>query len=666
MTMLPVCSATTGCSSRSQISSLGGLQQLSLYRKTFEVRCVAEERVVFSLSSGNHLHGISFKTEVGTSFYSDFIVGREQSGSMGFMKLHPYQNELCDNKWECLDNWSHPTGGINVPQYEGMGDLKFVASSSVSSGEQELMDLTDRVVERTNIMPESVDTQNITTDVIPDDPASVSDTLNIDSDSLSSVKTNIGNIFAGFSESINASVNKGETALKNSIDRITSSVTSALKGVNGAVDNTFSKVTSSVDKMGESADNKFTGFSNELKEASNKVGAITVDVLRHAIVQIEDSLNQGATFVVYAYGSTKNLLPPEVQNVLSSSEERVVTISRPVGTAFQQIYTALEGLEKSLGLDPNDPIIPFVLFIGASAALWGSYWLFTYGGYEGDLTPKSTLELLRGKDDVVLIDVRPEDLRERYGIPDLRRAARFRYGNVTLPEVDGSVRKLLKSGKDLDDTLIAAVIRNLKIIQDRSKVVVMDADGTRSKSIARALKKLGIKRPYLVRGGFQSWVKEGLRVKELKPETTLTILNEEAEAILEDINPTPVKVVGYGVGFIAALYALLEWEKTLQFIGVIGIGQTIYRRIASYEDAEDFKQDVRQLLAPVRLGGQAISWAAGKLETNGIGLPTSPSSSDVQNRVLQAAAKHESQPSDGEETQDSSPNLTENVDLSEA
>ena len=313
---------------------------MSLYRKTFEVRCVAEERVVFSLSSGNHLHGISFKTEVATSFYSNLIVGREQSGSIGFMKLHPYQNELCDNKWECLDNWSYPTGGINVPQYEGMGDLKFVASSSVSSGEQELMDLTDRVVERTNIMPESVDAQNITTtDVIPDDPASVSDSLTIDSDSLSSVKTNIGDIFAGFSESINASVNKGETALKNSIDRITSSATSALKGVNGVVDNTFSKVTSSVDQMGESADNKFTGLSNELEEASNKVGAIAVDVLRHVIVQIEDSLNQGATFVVYAYGSTKNLLPPEVQSVLNSSEERIVTISRPVGTAFQQVLS---------------------------------------------------------------------------------------------------------------------------------------------------------------------------------------------------------------------------------------------------------------------------------------------------------------------------------------
>ncbi|XP_042034318.1 uncharacterized protein LOC121780759 [Salvia splendens] len=50
------------------------------------------------------------------------------------------------------------------------------------------------------------------------------------------------------------------------------------------------------------------------------------------------------------------------------------------------------------------------------------------------------------------------------------------------------------------------------------------------------------------------------------------------------------------------------------------------------------------LLEPVAFGGQAISWGAGKLETNRNGLPTSPSSSEVQSRVLQAAAKLESQP----------------------
>lgn len=51
---------------------------------------------------------------------------------------------------------------------------------------------------------------------------------------------------------------------------------------------------------------------------------------------------------------------------------------------------------------------------------------------------------------------------------------------------------------------------------------------------------------------------------------------------------------------------------------------------------------LRLLLAPVALGREAFSWAAGKLETNG--LPTAPSSSDVQSRVQQAAAKLQSQP----------------------
>ena len=75
------------------------------------------------------------------------------------------------------------------------------------------------------------------------------------------------------------------------------------------------------------------------------------------------------------------------------------------------------------------------------------------------------------------------------------------------------------------------------------------------------------------------------------------------------------------------------------------------------------------MLSPVRLGVQAFSWAAGKLENNSIGLPTSPSSSDVQNRGLKAAAKHESQPSETE-VQNPSPEpvtpLNEKVDLSEA
>ncbi|KAL0429868.1 UNVERIFIED_CONTAM: hypothetical protein Sradi_0612800 [Sesamum radiatum] len=487
-------------------------------------------------------------------------------------------------------------------------------------------------------------------------------------------------------DSIADMINGGDNVLNKSCDTVTSSLNAALTNVNEAVDNVINDIFSFITKSGESASDKLTGFSSELKEGSGRAGFLALDVLRRAIIVVEDSLLVGAKNLEYAYGSAKEFLPQEFQDALNLSEASVLKVLVPVGTAFQQVSIAVEGFEESLGLDPNDPLIPFILFLGVSATLWGSYRVLKYGGYAGDLSPQSTWELLRGNENVVLIDIRPEardsqffsninvteDLKDRDGIPDLRRGARFRYASVALPEVNGSVKKLLKGGREIEDSLLAAVIRNLKIVQ----------------------------RPYQVQGGFRSWVKEGFRVKELKPETTLTILNEEAEAILEEIKPTPLKLIGLGVGIAAAAYSLLvsvsecavipsptyvgslcsrakmqmnsgqevlvhdfsssnsieynlsaEWEKTLQFIGVIGIGLTIYRRVATYQDSEDLKQDVRLLLAPVRMGGQAVSWAAGKLETSRNGLPTSPSSSDVQSRVLQAAAKLESQPPEGEETE---------------
>ncbi|XP_039007402.1 uncharacterized protein LOC120135123 [Hibiscus syriacus] len=277
-----------------------------------------------------------------------------------------------------------------------------------------------------------------------------------------------------------------------------------------------------------------------------------------------------------------------------------------------------------------------------------------------------TLELLSGKENALLIDVWPEVLRERDGIPDLRRAARSRYASVYLPEVNGSIRNLMKSGRDLDDSLIATVIRNLKTIEGRSKVIIVDDDGSRSKGIARSLRKLGITKPYLVQGGFRYWVNQLSELRNSN-QRTLTILNEEAEEILKEISPSPVQVLGFCVGSVAAIYALLEWEKSLQLIGIVGLVLTIYRRVSSYEGPEDLKEDIRLLLAPVRFGALTFSWVSGKLETNGIGLPTSPSLSEAQSLVLQAAAKHESKPSDSEDPSANAVTpMNEKVDLSKA
>lgn len=663
MTMLPVCSATPSCSSHSQISVHGGLRPFASFQKEIEARCMFQYRV-FGLSNGVNFQRDFFRSHATKAFYSNFVKGTEKSVSANFITENSCQNESDHLKCEHSNVWSSSTDDVY---------LKYIENSDLSATENGVVDFTDNLNENANVLSGSVQPEAISSvDLTPEPSTSSIPSISLDVgvDSLSGAKSSFEEFVAGVSSTFNDSISKGQNAVKSSLDTINSSISSIIKGTNDAVDGAVGKVFSTFDKTGELAGNKVTNFSSDLKETASNAAVIVVDGLRRTIVAVEDSLTNGTSFVIYSYQSAKESLPPEIRDALNLSEEKANQIISPAKFALQKVYIAIEGLEESLGLDLNDPIVPIVLFLGTSATLWVFYWVLTYSGYAGDLSPQLTLEILTGKEDALLIDIRPEVLRERDGIPDLRRAARYRYASVTIPEVDGSQRKLFKNGRDLEDALTAAVIRNLKIVQDRSKVLVLDADGSRSKGIARSLQKLGVKQPYLVQGGFRSWVKEGLRIKELKPETALTILNEDAEAILEDIKPSPMQVLGFGVGLIAASYALLEWETTLQYIGVIGLGQTVVRRVASYEKADDFKQDVSRLLAPARLGAQAFSWAAGKLESNRIGLPTSPSSSDVQNRVLQAAAKHESQPADAEgladQSSESTISVSENVDLSEA
>ncbi|KAG6415801.1 hypothetical protein SASPL_123219 [Salvia splendens] len=545
------------------------------------------------------------RQRVTTCLYSDYVVKYDQCGSIDTINQSLYQSTRLGAGDEM----------------RGLGpNLVFVDSS----GESQLTEFLSKAVDSTDLQPSYVDPDlPMSVSGVTVDPAVAPDSLLIDVNPLSVQNTQLADI-----------VEAGEDVINNSIETVTSSFNAALTSASEAAESVIKDINTFLDQTGESAGNRLSGVSSGLKEGSGAAASVALDVLRRIVVAVEDLLTKN---VGYAYDSAKGFLPQDYQDVVRSGEGRVAEVLTPIGAALQQVYIALEGFEERVGLDPNDPLIPVVLVFGASAIL---------------------CPFLAA----LFLDVK--NLRDRDGIPDLRRSARFRYAYVGQPKVDNSIKKLLKGGRDLEDSLHAVIIRDLKIVQDRSKVLVMDADGSRSKSVARSLRKLGTKA-----SGFESWVKEGCRIKELKPETTLTILNEEAEAILEEIKPTPLKIVGFGVGVVAAVYSLLEWETTLQFVGVIGLGQTILRRITSYQGVEDFQQDLRSLLAPVTLGGRAVSWAAGKLETNRNGLPTSPSSSDVQSRVLQAAAKLESQPPGTVDTQDlpqvgSSGN--EEVNISEA
>ncbi|XP_026660059.2 uncharacterized protein LOC103706051 isoform X2 [Phoenix dactylifera] len=579
MTMLPVCSAVPSCCSNSQISLCVGNRAFYPLQKVLEG--VARD--------------ISFRRHASKCVHSLVVEKPCQSGSLDSSIFSPYPNEFDDivrgfskEYFESeSENWCYSTREISG-LYLTAEDLKDVEISKLS-GPSVLPDelgndvadevSSDSVPAETMVSPDIEQPQDIAqnamTSTITDSPAPVSNTFKVANEGFLNLKESIDNFISGITESINTSIGEVEGAAKNSYGAFTLSVSDTIKSVTKSFDSMATGLFSSVANSKEQASSELTGYSSALKENVYRTGTLAVDILRRTIITSEDTLANAATFVVYSYASAKSLLPPDVRDVLELSEEKAVQILSPVGAAFQKVYIIVEGFEKNIGLDLNDPIVPFILLLGTSATIGISYWLLKYGGYSGDLAPEITLEMLKKEENVVLIDVRPEDLRERDGVPDLRRTARAKYASVTLPEIDGSIKKLLKAGRGIDDALTAVVICNLKIVKDQSKVIIMDANGGRSKAIARSLRTLGVKKPYMVQGGFQSWMKKGLRIKELKSETPLTVLNEEAEAILEDIKPTSTLVVGYGLGISVAIYALLEWEKTLQIIGLIGLGQIL-------------------------------------------------------------------------------------------
>ncbi|KAE8787537.1 Chaperone protein ClpB1 [Hordeum vulgare] len=131
----------------------------------------------------------------------------------------------------------------------------------------------------------------------------------------------------------------------------------AIRGVAGGL-------TSSVAATKKQAAGGVPDVSGAFQDKVAEVGVVAADVLRKAIVVAEDSLGSATTSLVYYYGSAKSSLPPNVKDLLNSSEEKANIILRPIGSALQQVYIIIEGLEKNVGLNPSDPIVQLAVLLG--------------------------------------------------------------------------------------------------------------------------------------------------------------------------------------------------------------------------------------------------------------------------------------------------------------
>ncbi|KAJ6825986.1 uncharacterized protein M6B38_375120 [Iris pallida] len=452
--MLPICSALPTFSSHPQISCYAGTRVFYSSRRAIEGRHFVEDNS-FCLRYGIRAEDTSSTTHA-TKFMHSLVVERpNQSGSDSSILAplpnefddigHSFSNEFVYNQPESiscsvadrvgfhpLDKHLKYMGSSNVsgPEFlhDGLGSditgggisesvlvdphalLNINLQSTSSPGGDQFENLPDTLGQSFTV-PSKVTSSLVTNDMataVPENTVEISDTLEVINKGSLDVKGSTENFLSSVIESLDTSIGRAEGALKSSYNLLLSSFSNTAKSVRESVDSSISNLLSSVGNSNEQVSNQFRGFSNELKNSIYRSEIVATDILRRAIITVEDSLSNAATFVVYSYGSAKSLLPPDFRNTLNLSEEKAIQVLRPLGASFQQVSVFAESFERKLGLDPSDPIVPFSLFLGSSVALGVSYWLFTYGGYSGDLTPESTLELLKSDENAVLIDVRPE------------------------------------------------------------------------------------------------------------------------------------------------------------------------------------------------------------------------------------------------------------------
>ena len=325
----------------------------------------------------------------GTRFMHSLVVERpDTSGSADSSIFSPYpndfddivrgfSNDVTDNQPENLSCSVAELNGL----YPLTGDLKFMESSDISGPKLLNGELVSEITSRisgenvyvdalpspdtglsSNASPVGANLQNLpnplsqSLDTLSESASSVSslvtdgapsttlessieitDTLNLTNEESLNLKESIDNFLSGVSKSVDVSIGRAQGDVKSSYTSLVSSYTDAVKRATESFDNAVNDLFSSAGNSREQASSEFGGLSNKLKENIYKTGTLATDILRRAIIIVEDSLSNAATFVVYSYGSAKSFLPPDIKNAINVSEEKSIEILRPVGAAIQQV-----------------------------------------------------------------------------------------------------------------------------------------------------------------------------------------------------------------------------------------------------------------------------------------------------------------------------------------
>ncbi|PSC70141.1 hypothetical protein C2E20_6347 [Micractinium conductrix] len=275
-----------------------------------------------------------------------------------------------------------------------------------------------------------------------------------------------------------------------------------------------------------------------------------------------------------------SLLPPEARDALAEA-----------GAAASSVAGKLSGL------DPTAAAVLAGVGLGVPAV---AAWNAAYGGFAGVLAPEDALQVLQTQD-ALLLDIRPEAQRVDKGVAELRRGALGKGAAVPpvrlLPSVGRRVRDPSGVALEIQALEVAALA---KVRAGSTKVIVMDQQGEAAKVLARALRAAGVRRPYVLAGGFKAWEAAGLGVRQAVEydASPLDAVGDVAETVVEAAasqlsglqDPRAAATLACVLG--SAAYVAANYHTALQFVGVLGLELTLVSRALQYNSLQDAYDDV--------------------------------------------------------------------------
>ncbi|KAF8062647.1 hypothetical protein HT031_003976 [Scenedesmus sp. PABB004] len=325
------------------------------------------------------------------------------------------------------------------------------------------------------------------------------------------------------------------------------------------------------------------------------------------------SLGEGASGVAGAVGGTLGGTLSSVRGGLEQAkgglDQATAGVAGAVGGAVSSVTATTQAATSAVGAGIAAGQATVASSLDAVSAQAAAR---RYGGFAGELSPDQVSALLAGDGSVFLVDIRPEEVREKEGLPELKLSARFKVAAFPLQS----------------NVVPPRVAREAANADELRTLVNAAAGGERARGLARALVSLGFGLSYVLEGGFRGWAEAGLPVNEGGAEYDVSpgaVIGDNVEALAAAAGEAAATVARPSVGLpllgggAALALAVANYHTTLRYIGVLGILATLAGKALSYDSPGAALADVQGGLAA--LGGAAKGLGGVKLPKLPAALP---------------------------------------------